>query len=180
MKTWRTLSRRTVLDQGRFLKVELHEVALPDGQVIRDWPWVVTPEFVTVIAVTVDGRFLCFRQSKYSIEGDSLAPAGGYIEPGESPLAAAKRELLEETGCVASRWESLGVFPVDGNRGAGVAHLYLATEVEVVTEADADDLEVQEPLSLTRAEMAAALDAGEFRVLPWVTAVALALRRSQA
>jgi len=180
MKTWRTLSRRTVLDQGRFLRVELHEVALPDGQVIPDWSWVVTPEFVTVVAVTPDGRYLCFRQSKYSIEGDSLAPAGGYIEPGEPPLVAAKRELLEETGCVAGRWEPLGRFPVDGNRGAGVAHLYLATEVEVVTEADADDLEVQEPLSLTREEMAAALDAGEFRVLPWVTAVALALRRSEA
>jgi len=88
MKTWRTLSRRTVLDQGRFLRVELHEVALPDGQVIPDWSWVVTPEFVTVVAVTPDGRYLCFRQSKYSIEGDSLAPAGGYIEPGESPLVA--------------------------------------------------------------------------------------------
>ena len=180
MKKWRTLSRRTVLDQGRFLKVELHEVELPDGQVIQDWPWVVTPEFVTVIAVTLDGRYLCFRQSKYSIDGDSLAPAGGYIDRGESPLVAAKRELLEETGCVAGRWESLGAFPVDGNRGAGVAHLYLATEVVAVTEADADDLEDQEPLSLTRAEMAAALDAGEFRVLPWVAAVALALRRSEA
>jgi len=179
MKKWRTLTRRTVLDQGRFLKVELHEVALPDGQVIRDWPWVVTPEFVTVIAVTRDGRFLCFRQGKYSIEGDSLAPAGGYIEPGESPLAAAKRELLEETGCLAARWESLGAFPVDGNRGAGVAHLFLATDVEVVAEADAGDLEVQEPLSLTRDQMAAALDAGDFRVLPWVAAVALALRRSE-
>jgi len=179
MKTWRTLSRRTVLDQGRFLKVELHEVELPDGQVIADWPWVVTPEFVTVIAVTQDGRYLCFRQSKYSIEGVSLAPAGGYIDLGESPLVAAKRELLEETGCVAGRWESLGTFPVDGNRGAGVAHLYLATEVVAVTGADADDLEEQEHLSLTRAEMAAALDAGEFRVLPWVAAVALALRRSE-
>jgi ADP-ribose diphosphatase len=176
---WRTLSRRTVLDQGRFLKVELHEVLLPDGQVIPDWSWVVTPEFVIAIAVTLDGQYLCFRQGKYSIEGDSLAPVGGYIEPGESPLVAAERELLEETGCVAGRWESLGAFPVDGNRGAGVAHIYLATEVEIVTEADADDLESQELLSLTRDELAAALDAGEFKVLPWVAAVALALRRSE-
>lgn len=177
MKTWRTLSRRTVLDRGRFLRVELHEVALPDGQVIPDWSWVVTPEFVIVIAVTPDGRYLCFRQSKYSIDGDSLAPAGGYIEPGESPVVAAKRELLEEMGCVAGRWESLGTFAVDGNRGAGVAHLYLAVGVRVVGEADPDDLEVQEPLSLTRDEVEAALDAGEFKVLPWAAAVALALRR---
>ncbi|MGC9346861.1 MAG: NUDIX hydrolase [Anaerolineae bacterium] len=171
MDDWQTLSRRTILDQSRFLVVESHTVRLPDGQVIEDWPWVITPDFVTA-----DGRYLCFRQPKYAIEGLSLAPVGGYIDSDEAPLAAAQRELVEETGYEASAWCHLGTFPVDGNRGAGKAHLYLAQDARRIAEPDADDLEDQEMVELTREKMSEALDRGEFKVLPWATAVALALR----
>ncbi|MGC9520548.1 MAG: NUDIX hydrolase [Anaerolineae bacterium] len=178
MDDWETLARRVVLDTGPYLKVELHRVRLPDGQVIEDWPWVITPDFVIVVAVTEDGRFLCFRQTKYSIDGVSLAPVGGYIDDGEPPLVAAKRELLEETGCQAERWTSLGSFPVDGNRGAGTAHLFLATGVVRVAEPNADDLEDQELHFLTRQEAIRAVEVGEFKVLPWIAAMALALKHT--
>jgi len=69
---------------------------------------------------------------------------------------------------------------VDGNRGAGAAHFYLAYGAQRVTDIDADDLEEQELLLLTRAEVEAALDAGEFKLLPWATIVALALRQIPA
>jgi ADP-ribose pyrophosphatase len=177
MKGMMTRSRRTVLETGKYLKVELHTVELPDGTQIPDWPWVITPDFALVAAVTPQGRFLCFRQTKYSIEGLSLALPGGYLDAGEDPLPAAQRELLEETGYVAPEWEHLGSFPVDGNRGVGIAHLYLALGATPVAERDADDLEAQELLLLSEAEIAGALDAGEFRVLPWAAAVALALLR---
>jgi ADP-ribose pyrophosphatase len=177
MQTWKTLSRRTVLDCGKFLSVEARAVQLPDGRVIDDWPWVIAPDYVNVPAVTEQGAFLCFRQVKYAIDGTSLAPVGGYLEPGEDPLAAAQRELLEETGYEAPDWVSLGSYPVDGNRGLGIAHLYLARGARRVRAPDADDLEEQELLTLSRQEVEQALDNGAFKLLPWVTAVALALRR---
>jgi len=177
MQSWKTLARRTLLNHSKFLVVEEHTVALPDGCIIDDWPWIITPDYINVTAVTEEGLFLCFRQTKYSVEGVSLAVVGGYLEPGEDPLEAAKRELREETGYEASAWLALGRFPVDGNRGAGVAYPFLATDARRVTEIDADDLEEQELLLLSRAEVEAALDAGEFKSLPWAAAVALALRR---
>ncbi len=177
MKRLRTLSKKTILDLGKYLVVENHSVELPDGSVIDDWPWIITPDYVNVVAVTEDGKYPIFRQTKYSVEGVTLAPVGGYIDPGEDPLAAARRELLEETGYEASDWTHLGTFAVDGNRGAGTAHLFLAEGARKVAEINSDDVEDQELLLPDRLELEAALDAGEFKVLAWAAVVALALRR---
>ena len=178
MKPWKTLSRELILDHSKYLRVESHTVQLPDGQIIHDWPWVITPDFSNVVAVTREGQYLCFRQTKYAVEGVSLAPVGGYLDPGEAPLAAAQRELLEETGYAASEWIDLGHYPIAGNRGVGTAHFYLALGAHRVAEPDADDLEEQELLLLGRDEVAAALDAGQFKLLPWASIVALALRHA--
>ncbi len=56
-----------------------------------------------------------------------------------------------------------------------MAHLYLARGARPVTEARADDLEEQQLLRLSRTEIEAALMTNEFKVLPWASAVALAL-----
>ena len=65
---------------------------------------------------------------------------------------------------------------MDGNRGAGTAYLYLCRKARQVAEPDADDLEEQELLLLSRAETEEALANGEFKVLCWAAAVALALQ----
>ena len=175
MRPWRTRSRRTLLDRRPWIAVESHAVELPDGRVVEDWPWLVGREFVNVVALTDDGTFVVFRQVKYAVEGTSLAPVGGYVDDGEDPATAARRELLEETGYEAGELTPLGRYVVDGNRGAGVGHLFLATEARNVAEPDADDLEEQELLILGRREVEEALLAGEFKVMSWATAVALAL-----
>jgi len=177
MDSWKTLSRETVLDRGKFLRVEDHTVELPDGRVIEQWPWVISPDFINVVAVTDSDKFLCFRQVKYAVEGEALATVGGYLEPGEEPLAAAQRELLEETGYEAREWVALGRYRVDANRGAGTAHFFLALHAHHVAERNADDLEEQHLLLLTRAELEEALTTGQFKALPWAAIVAIALRR---
>ncbi len=175
MRTWKTLSRETVLANSTFLTVEKHSVELPDGEIIDSWEWVITPDFANIIVLTADNRFLCFRQTKYAVDGVSLAPAGGYLEPGEEPLAAAQRELREEAGYAAPEWIDLGHYAIDGNRGCGTGHLYLARGAYRVSEPDADDLEEQEIVLLSRAELEVALREGEFKVMPWAAAAALAL-----
>ena len=177
MKPWVTLARRKVLDHAPYLTVEMHTVRLPDGRVIPDWPWVITPDFVTIVAETVEGRFLCFRQTKYALKRPSLAMVGGFIEPGEPPRTAARRELLEETGHTAATWTSLGRYVVDGNRGAGTAYFFLAREARLRRPPTGGDLEEQELLFLTRKEMQQALEKNKFRSLTWASIVALALNR---
>jgi ADP-ribose pyrophosphatase len=175
MKTWITLLRKTILDHSRYLTVEEHVVELPDGRQIPNWCWIITYDYINVVAQTIHGKFICFRQTKYGVEGFSLAPVGGHFEAGEDPLAAAKRELLEETGYQASSWKSLGSYRVDANHGCGMAYLFLAQGAEKIVEPYSDDLEEQALLLLDRGEMQAALLAGEFKVLSWGMAVAMAL-----
>ena len=177
MKPWKTLSRRTILDHSKWLRVEEHSIELPGGRIIDDWPWIVTPDYVNIAVVTEQGLFACFRQTKYAADGVALAPMGGYLEPGEEPLACAKRELSEETGYEAARWQSLGTFPADGNHGAGIAHLFLATGARHVKDTVSDDLEEQELVLLSRDDVSKALMAGEFKVLSWTTVIALTLLR---
>ena len=176
MKPWKTKTRQIVLDDRPWLIVEHHTVELPDGRQIPNWPWVITPDYINVVAMTEDERFICFRQVKYGIEGTTLSVVGGYINEGEAPLAAAKRELLEETGYESNNWFSLGSFLVDPNRGIATGHLFLARQARYVTPRDADDLEEQELLLLTREEIENAIEQGEIKVLAWAAAVAFALR----
>jgi ADP-ribose pyrophosphatase len=177
MKPWKTKTRLTVLDQRPWLLVENHTVELPDGRLIPDWPWVITPDYVNVVAVTTDDHFVCFRQVKYGIAGTTLGIVGGFVEAGEEPITAARRELLEETGYESTDWTPLGSYRVDPNRGVAMGHLFLARQARYVTPRNADDLEEQELLLLTRAEMETALARGEFKVLAWAASIAFALRQ---
>jgi len=177
MKPWKTVDRKLVLDNAPWLTVEHHTVELPDGRLIPNWPWVKTPDYVNIVAMTEDEQFLCFRQVKYGIEGDTLSIVGGYINEGEEPLAAAQRELLEETGYQSSNWISLGSYLVDPNRGIATGNLFLARDARYVTPRNADDLEEQELLFLTRKQIEAALERGEIKVLAWAAAVGFALRK---
>ncbi|WFB37677.1 NUDIX hydrolase [Kiritimatiellota bacterium B12222] len=177
IEPWTCLSRETVFEHSPWLTIESHHLRLPGGKEISDWKWVKTPDFINVVAVDTEGLFHCFRQQKYAVKGITLAITGGYIDAGEDPIVAAQRELTEETRLVSAEWTALGAYPIDGNRGSGTGHLFLAELCQYVGGEVNDDLEDQEKILLTRSEVKEALCAGEFGVMPWVAALALALVR---
>jgi ADP-ribose pyrophosphatase len=179
MQPWTTVKREIAFHHSRWLTVENHTIQLPDGKTLTEWPWIITPNFVNVIAITERGRFLLFRQTKYAIEGVALAPVGGYLEQNEDPLVAAKRELLEETGCEAPDWTPLGNYAVDGNHGVATAFFYLARKARKVKQPDSDDLEEQELVELTREEVLQEVSKRKFPVMSWVAGVALALLETE-
>lgn len=175
LRKWKTLTRKTILDHGRFLKVEEHQVELPDGRVIPDWTWVIIPDAVIVLPRLSNAHFLLFRQRKYALEGVSLAPVGGMLEDQEDPLKAGMRELREEMGCEAAQWVSLGTYILDPNRGVAKVHFFLALDTRRVAEPDSDDLEDQQMLEVTHAQLERALFTHRFKEATWAAVVSMAL-----
>jgi 8-oxo-dGTP pyrophosphatase MutT (NUDIX family) len=175
LRPWKTIATKTVLEHSRYLKVESHTIQLPNGQTIEDWPWVIVPDAVIVLAQTARGEYLCFRQTKYAVEGTTLAPVGGMIQDLESPIQAAKRELMEETGYTSDDWVDLGSYVLEPNRGVSTANLFLARGALRTTEPQSDDLEDQQLLALNKSELEHSLAEGQFKIVTWAAVVALAL-----
>jgi 8-oxo-dGTP pyrophosphatase MutT (NUDIX family) len=74
----------------------------------RDFVVMTAPDWVNVIALTPDHRLILVRQFRFGIDDFSLEIPGGVMEPGEDPLAAAQRELREETGHTGENVRVLG------------------------------------------------------------------------
>lgn len=89
---------------GHFLKVEKDQVRLPDGKpATREF--IRHPGAVVILPVFDDGSVLLERQFRYPLDRVFIELPAGKIDPGEDPLACAKRELQEETGYSAQDWQ---------------------------------------------------------------------------
>ena len=96
------LDSRVAYD-GSFLKVIKDTVRLPNGlSATREY--IPHPGAVVILPVFDDGRILLERQFRYPLRKSFIEFPAGKIDPGEAPLACAKRELLEETGYTATEW----------------------------------------------------------------------------
>ena len=66
------------------------------------------PDWVNVIALTESGEVVTVEQHRFGTREVTVEVPGGMVDPGEEPIEAARRELLEETGFASDRWTSLG------------------------------------------------------------------------
>jgi ADP-ribose pyrophosphatase len=107
-KRFRVLSSKTIYD-GRVLRLKVDRVIEPGG--VRASREVVSHRgSVVVLPHLADGRVLLVRQFRYATGKSLWELVAGGIEPGETPAAAASRELLEETGYSAGKLEHLFSF----------------------------------------------------------------------
>jgi ADP-ribose pyrophosphatase len=88
---------------GHFLKVQRDTVRLPDGKHSKR-EYIRHPGAVVVLPLLDDGSVLLERQFRYPLHDVFIEFPAGKIDPGEDPLACAKRELEEETGYTATDW----------------------------------------------------------------------------
>lgn len=124
---WRTRSSR-VAYRNPWITVTESQVTRPDGQPGL-YGVVDAGDNVTIAAVTADERVWLIEDFLYTIQRRAWSLPSGSIEPGEGPVVAAQRELLEETGLTAARWEELGAYYLSPGVLTQRSHLYLARDL---------------------------------------------------
>ena len=132
--TEKTLSSQQVY-HGRIFDVLKDEVMLSDG-LKRPRDVIVHPGGVVIAAFDGD-EILLVRQYRYPVKQAELELPAGRLEIGEDPFAAAKRELLEETGYVAKEWKSLGF--IFTSPGICTEKLYLFKALDLAYEKQQTD-----------------------------------------
>jgi ADP-ribose pyrophosphatase len=86
------------------------------------------PDWVNILPVTKDGRFIMIRQYRVGLNAITLETPGGVIDAGEEPIKTASRELEEETGYVSSKIISLGKFATNPAVQNNYLHTFLALD----------------------------------------------------
>ncbi|MCJ1708113.1 NUDIX hydrolase [Microbacterium sp. VKM Ac-2923] len=119
---WITRASRTVYE-NRWIHVREDEVTGPHGDGIYGVVRMQHPA-VFVIALDEQNRVCLIELDRYTTGRSVEVPAGG--SDGEDPLAAAQRELLEETGITASEWELLGRMNALNGIADAPEHVFLA------------------------------------------------------
>lgn len=174
MLPWRTMATETLLELPPWFSVLRDRVQLPSGRIVNDYHRIEAPDYALICARDGEGRILLERHYKQCLGRFILTlPAGG-IDQGEAPLAAAQRELLEETGYRAGRWQAAGAYTVDGTRGICRAHLFFADELSHQSQPCCDEMEQFELLFYERRQIAGALAQGTICLLPDIALLSLA------
>jgi 8-oxo-dGTP pyrophosphatase MutT (NUDIX family) len=164
--------QRTVYENP-WLRFEAHEIVHPNG-LPGEHGVVVTPHSSAVVALDGDDVVLT-RQARFAIGRSVVEIVKGGGSPGETPRATAERELREETGLIAGRWDELGITYEIPSIVQESVSLFLARDLRSVPD---DPEDVETIVTLRMPFRAAILAAARGEIDDAVTGIAL-LRAAQ-
>jgi len=128
-----------------WLTLRRDSVRMAGGGVIPDYYVLEYPDWLNVLAVTAAGELVLIRQYRHGLGAVHFELVAGGVEPGEEPLQAAQRELLEETGFGGGTWQPwMSISPNPGTHN-NLSHCFLALGVEKLQE---PQLEATEEISV--------------------------------
>jgi 8-oxo-dGTP pyrophosphatase MutT (NUDIX family) len=175
-ENWERLRSEKLFETPYFV-LRSDRLRLPDG-VIKDPYYVIErPDAAIIFPLTKEGEVILVRQFRPPLERMELGLPAGLVEPGEKSEAAARRELLEETGYAGGEWEPLGSLASSPSLKDNWAYLFLARGVEETSAPDPDEHELVEVVRVPVDDILGLIRGGQIVSSSGVAAIMLALER---
>ena len=183
---WEEISTEHII-QDEWIDFRKSVYRFPDGSVFEPFYSYSRRDYVVIVASDADGNYLCVRQFRQGIRKVTTEfPAGGIERKdgkeygaskdlsAENALAAAKRELLEETGYESDEWKHLLTVPSNATMADNYAHLYVARNCRRVSGQSLDETEFLNVKKFSAQEIKEMIDKGEFQqeihIMAWLLA----------
>jgi len=159
-RPWKVLKSWVLAENKPWLHLRQEVVELPNGEQIPTWYINDFPDWINVIAITKDGHFVIESQYRHGIGDTFYELCGGVIDEGETPLEAAKRELLEETGFGGGEWTYYMKLCPNPTNHSNYQHTFLAVGVEQLENRHQERTEDIDTYLFTREEVMEILNKG--------------------
>ncbi len=177
LKPW-TVSASKYLIQDRWLCMRADTCLTPTGVQVDPFYVMETPNWVHIVAIDDQNRLLVTEQYRHGSKLMHREIPGGVIDSEDfSPLDAAKRELVEETGCTAERFEQLPTVWANPARQNNRIYTYIAHGTRVVSEQKMDEAEEIKFEFVDFDQILEEIDRGEFSHALLISSVLTAERR---
>lgn len=173
-ENWEVLDSELVVDHPQ-VEVAMETIGLPDGRVIKNWPIVNAHDYVHAVVFDKSGQALILEGYKHGARRSTWQVIGGYLQAGEDPLEAVRRELLQNAGYQSEDWRYLGSFVTEAHRHVGVGHFFLCLNASKVARPRSGELETNLVRWVTKDDLNYALMDGRINIISYAMAISLGL-----
>ena len=184
---WEEVSTEHIV-QDEWIDFRKSAFRFPDGNIFEPYYTYSRRDYVVIVAFDEEDKVICVRQFRQGIrEVTTEFPAGGIeredgkqygdrnLSSAEDALAAAKRELSEETGYESDEWEHLITIPSNATIADNLAYIYVARNCKKVSGQNLDDMELLNVERYSAEEIEKMISEGNFKqamhVMAWLMAI---------
>ena len=134
------LLKQRLFYKGRKFDFEVNRLRLPNNAE-GEWECIRHPGGALAVPVTPEGTLILLRQYRFAVQGRLLEFPAGTIEPNEDPFETIQREIEEETGYRAHKWQNLGQFFLAPGYSDEIIYAFLAQDLELLAKPPSGDID---------------------------------------
>jgi 8-oxo-dGTP pyrophosphatase MutT (NUDIX family) len=176
MRCWEIIDSKYLI-HDRWLKLRADSCKTPSGTILEPFYILEYSDWVHIVAFDSENKILVSRQYRHGAGKICTEIPCGAVDPGESPIVTAERELLEETGCVCREMTKVLSFYANPASHTNMVHCFAALDAEKKQEPELDDSEEIVSEFIPVSEVLDMIENGEFAQGLHIASILTVLRK---